>query len=354
MGLGSITNQTSLHRIGSETDWTSIAVGWDHNLAIKSDGTLWGWGQNIHGQVGDGTSGRGNAERSTPVPSVPGNDWEQAAVGGSHSVALKKNGTLWAWGNNWAGQLGIGTFSPEELDATQVGSGTNWVRVWAGLLETVALQSDGSLWFWGDNPNPTIPQTGSTSSNIYNPTRISADTNWVDVGFGPWTCLAIKSDGTLWAWGRFAYAFTGIKERSLGAAPIQVGTNRDWQAISRNGWLYQLLLKKDGSLWSMWADSGPSHKPLRIAPVNLTNGLIAFAGAGNRVPVGIVLMSDGEVWSWGRVLGEHTPANGALQSLAKLAGRLHQEVHWGESQPVTREEMWQLHIEEPSLEPKPF
>ena len=353
MGLGNITNQTSLRRIGDETDWVSIAVGWHHNLALKSDGTLWGWGENIYGQVGDGTSGRGNAERITPVASVPGNDWKQVAVGGSHSVALKKDGTLWGWGNNWAGQLGIGTFSPEETNAVQVGSATNWVRVWAGLLETVAQKSDGSLWYWGDNPNPATTQIGPTSSNICNPMRVSADTNWVDVGFGPWTVLAIKSDGTLWSWGRQAYAFTGVENQSLCAAPIQVGTNSDWKAISRFGWQYQVLLKKDGSLWSIWAESGPAPRPLRIASVNVPKGVVASAGAGSRVPIGVVLTREGEVWTWGRVLGEHTPGNSALQLMAKLARRLHRNVDWGESQPVAHEDVWQLRGEESSPETKP-
>jgi hypothetical protein len=154
MGLGGITNQASLHRIGNETDWASIAVSWHHNLAIKSDGTLWGWGENVYGKLGDGTSGRANSQRTTPVASAPGNDWKQVAAGGSHSLALKKDGTLWGWGNNWAGQLGIGMFSQEEPDAVQVGTATNWVKVWAGLLETVAQKADGTLWYWGDNSQP--------------------------------------------------------------------------------------------------------------------------------------------------------------------------------------------------------
>jgi alpha-tubulin suppressor-like RCC1 family protein len=87
----------------------------------------------------------------------------------------------------------------------QVGSATNWVKVWAGMLETVALQSDGSLWYWGDNPDPAFDMH---VGNILVPTRISPDTNWVDVGFGPWTVFAIKSDGTLWTWGRNAHVYT--------------------------------------------------------------------------------------------------------------------------------------------------
>lgn len=341
LGLGGVTNETSLRRIGSEQDWGSISCSGHHTLAIKADGTLWAWGENVSGQIGDGTSGRGNALRPSPVPSVPGTDWKQVAAGGSHSLALKKDGTLWGWGNNWAGQLGIGTFSPEEDEAIQVGTQTNWVKIWAGLLESVGLQSDGSLWYWGDNPNPSVSQTGSSSRNICRPTRISAETNWVDVGFGPWTVLAIKGDGTLWAFGRQAFLFTGNTNATSCEVPVRVGTNNDWQAISADGCRYQILSKKDGSLWALSAASDDSARPL-LKPLNFGKEVVAFGGFSSRWPVGVLVMSDGEVRTWGRVLGESTPANPFLQMLAKLVGRFGYRVDWGESKPVIRKEVWRL------------
>jgi alpha-tubulin suppressor-like RCC1 family protein len=342
LGLGNTKTQVSLCRIGNENDWSSIAVGDQHSLAIKSDGTLWGWGANIYGQLADGTSG-GNIQ-SVPVPSAPGNDWNQVAVGGSHSVALKKDGTLWAWGDNWAGQLGIGSADKEVPEAVQVGSATNWVKVWAGILETVAMQSDGTLWFWGDNPNPAIPQTGAGAANIFSPTRISADTNWVDVGFGPYTVLALKSDGTLWAWGRQAHVFTGARDKTLNTTPTRVGTDNDWQAISPHGWFYELLLKKDGSFWGMQYTQASWDGPgsVRVKRIDLNKNFAAFSAGAGRYPIGVVLTRDGEVWTWGTVLGEHTPAHSSLQSLAKLARGLRLKVHWGNSKPVMRERPWLL------------
>ena len=94
LGLGKAKPQPCLRRIGHETNWVSIAAGFYHNLAVKSDGSLWAWGGNLYYQLGDGTK----QSRNTPIHSVPGNDWKQVAVG-IHSVALKKDGTLWAWGN---------------------------------------------------------------------------------------------------------------------------------------------------------------------------------------------------------------------------------------------------------------
>ena len=348
LGLGNIANETSLRRVGKETNWVSIAVGMQHNLAIKADGTIWGWGQNIYGQLGDGTSGKASRARNTPVPSVPGNDWKQAAVGGSHSVAVKKDGTLWAWGNNWAGQLGVGRTNRENPQAIQVGTATNWVKVWAGLLETVAMQTDGTLWYWGENPDPAIPQTGPAASNIFSPTLVSAETNWADVGFGPWTVLATKTDGTLWAWGRQADVYTGAQTRTRNATPTQVGTNTDWRALSGFSWLYHLLSRKDGSLAALTA---PIPKPLQVIPIPMRKEIAAFAAVGSERPVVVVLTRDGEVWTWGRILGETIPAKPGLQSLARFARRFHIQADWGERKPVFRDEKWLLPNIDPEAKP---
>jgi len=181
-----IQNTTSLRRIGNDTGWVSIAVGDSQNLAIKSDGTLWAWGENVYYELGDGTK----ITRPTPVPSIAGNDWKQAATGTS-SFGLKNNGTLWAWGNNWAGQLGIGS-TKASTNAVQVGTSTNWTKILGGGIQSVGLQSDGSLWFWG-----SLTGDSKDKNKILVPTRISPDTNWVDACFGYFTMFALKSDGTL-------------------------------------------------------------------------------------------------------------------------------------------------------------
>ncbi len=266
LGLGNQThNSTVLRRIGNETNWVSVSAGEEHNLAIKSDGTLWAWGENRGYQLGDGT----RTTRSTPVRSAPGNDWKQASCRGVFTIALKKNGTLWAWGDNWAGQLGIGNTNRPNPAPVQIGSGTNWVKVWTGILEGVGLQSDGTLWYWGENPDPAFAQG---AGQIVSPQRISPDTNWVDVGFGVNTEFAIKSDGTLWAWGRNAHVYTGVKDQALDAAPVRVGTNSDWQSITDcTGWWCQGLIKKDGSLWFMDASQGKTQR----TPDSISSGAIS-------------------------------------------------------------------------------
>jgi alpha-tubulin suppressor-like RCC1 family protein len=294
--------------------------------------------------------GRLNMMTNIPAPAAPGCDWKQAAAGGCYSIALKSNGTLWAWGNNWAGSLGIGSTSNSAVPV-QVGGATNWIKIWTGRLESVAMQSDGSLWYWGENPDPSIPQN---AGQILVPTRISPDTNWVDVGFGDATVFAIKSDGTLWTWGRNAHVYTGASNQTLNATPKRIGTDSDWQNISACGlWWCQGLIKKDGSLWLMDASDGKPNGPRSPFPpvpfrrVTLTNDVVAFtAGSGHapapchHVPIGAALLRNGEVWTWGMVLGEDKKN---LYYYANQAGkRLGFKVRAFDPDPIFRKEPWLL------------
>jgi len=243
LGLGSnVTRQTSLRRIGSDTNWVDVAVGGSSTLALKADGTMWGWGENTYGQLGDGTR---VPQRATPVRSAPGNDWKQVATTGIHSVALKRDGTLWSWGNNWGGQMGDGTKN-SSLVPVRIGTSSNWIKIWANLIENVGQQADGSLWFWG--MDESLSDNSRKGTSIPVPTRVSSDTNWVDVGMGDWMVFAIKSDGSLWAWGRQAHVFTGA-DASANPAPMRVGVDSDWRACAHFAHHCPLFMKRDGSLW---------------------------------------------------------------------------------------------------------
>jgi len=334
LGLGKTRPQACLWRIGHETNWVSIAASYSHNLAVKSDGSLWAWGGNFCYQLGDGTT----QSRNTPIHSVPGNDWKQVAVG-IHSVALKKDGTLWAWGNNWAGNLGNGSTN-DSLIPVQVGSATNWVKVWACGIQNIGMQSDGSLWFWGHD------MSVSPHKSILTPTRVSPDTNWVDVCFGAFMTLAIKKGGTLWAWGWKADIYTGSRDKSLNAMPVQVGTNADWRACGLSGNdRYQTFLKKDGSLWAMDSadpDDVPasSYKPPQFKRIALRQDFVAVgAQKGRDDPFGAALTRDGEVWTWGKALGQSTPTNRVLQAISRTISRSGFKFAW-DPKPISQP--WQL------------
>ena len=131
-----------------ETVKSQIAAGSYHTLAIKSDGTLWAWGYNYSGQLGDGTT----SNKTTPVQIGTGTNWSQIAAGGYHTLAIKSDGTLWAWGYNSYGQLGDGASGGGNYKTTpvQIGTGTNWSQIAAGGYHTLAIKSDGTLWAWGN------------------------------------------------------------------------------------------------------------------------------------------------------------------------------------------------------------
>jgi alpha-tubulin suppressor-like RCC1 family protein len=302
LGLGTnIEKTTALRRIGTDTDWVSVAAGDSHCLAVKSDGSLWAWGANFRYQLGDGTK----ITRPTPVRSISGNDWKQVAVAGSHSFAIKNDGTLWAWGS---GYLGLGTgYLDASIQATQVGTSTNWKKVWTGGIQTLGLQSDGSLWFWG-----SLTGNGLDDTNVFVvPTLVSPDTKWVDVCFGYFTILAIKSDGTLWSWGLWANFYTQA-DASSNSIPVQVGTDNDWESCSSApGCLYHLFRKKDGALWALNASEhriikpADSYAPLQFQKIDWQKDVAAYAAGGD--DIGVILTPDGEIWTWGRAIGEFSP-----------------------------------------------
>src|SRR3989344_1483851 len=123
-----------------------ISARYKHTIAIKSDGTLWAWGYNLYGQLGDGTT----SQRNSPVQIGTDNNWVSISAGGYHTIAIKSDGTLWAWGSNDYGQLGDGTMVDKTTPA-QIGTDANWVSISAGDYHTIALKSDGTLWAWGRN-----------------------------------------------------------------------------------------------------------------------------------------------------------------------------------------------------------
>uniref|UniRef100_UPI003FA75F2E RCC1 domain-containing protein n=1 Tax=Rhabdothermincola sp. TaxID=2820405 RepID=UPI003FA75F2E len=135
---GDTTYRYTPQQVGTGTDWVTVAAGSGHSLAVKRDGTLWSWGYNFSGELGLGDT----TDRNTPQQVGTGSDWASVAAGSysEHSLAIKTDGTLWAWGHNGDGQLGLGDttfrYTPQ-----QVGTGTNWVRVAAGGYHTLGIRA---------------------------------------------------------------------------------------------------------------------------------------------------------------------------------------------------------------------
>ncbi|MCD0478765.1 T9SS type A sorting domain-containing protein [Chryseobacterium sp. LC2016-29] len=241
LGSGSTVGKITPTQIGTETDWASIATGDTHALAIKTNGTLWSWGRNSAGQLGDGT----NLHNFTPTQVGTANNWEAIAAGVQHTFAIKTNGTLWGWGDNASGQLGDGTTFNRKVP-TQIGTATNWKTVDAGYLHSVGLKTDGTIWSWGNN---TIGQLGSgTTNSIYTPSQIGNATNWKTVSADYYhSSVAIKTDGTLWAWGQNNAGQLGDGTTTNRYIPTQIGSATDRKSVAANTFS-RLVINNDGFL----------------------------------------------------------------------------------------------------------
>lgn len=179
-------------RLGGE-DWSTVAIGVDHFVAIKKDGSLWSWGTNKFSQLGDGAT----AARAAPARVGTDADWQLVAAGAKHSVAVKKDGSLWTWGCNGNGQLGIGNGEYIVGTPTRVGT-AKWKWVAAGETQTVGIQVDGSLWELGTYSYPALTDAAKTKAQ--RPQRVGKG-KWLAAAATERTAYAIDANGKLSAWG---------------------------------------------------------------------------------------------------------------------------------------------------------
>jgi alpha-tubulin suppressor-like RCC1 family protein len=240
LGDGTTTAQHTRVQIGSN-EWKQVSAGYDHSLAIKNDGTLWGWGFNMAGQVGDGTS----IERHSPVQIGAASNWTQVAAGYDHSVALKSDGTLWAWGGNEEGQLGNGTTTGRNKPV-QIGTANNWKKIVAHKNMTLALKTDSTLWAWGSNDYGQLGD--GTNTDKPEPVQIGTG-KWIRIAAGWDHSMGIKANGTIWTWGYNNYSQLGDGTNTASYKPIQIDTNATWKDISA-GFEHSMATKTDGTLWT--------------------------------------------------------------------------------------------------------
>jgi alpha-tubulin suppressor-like RCC1 family protein len=191
--------------------------------------TLWSWGDNAFGQLGINDT----TTRSTPVTTlIGGTNWKSIDGGQYHTIALKTDGTLWTWGNNDSGQLGVNNNTNRSTPVTTLLGGTNWKSIAGGYRHTIALKTDGTLWSWGSN---NFGQLGvnDTTSIITPVTTLLGGTNWKSIAGASEHTIALKTDGTLWSWGRNAEGQLGVNNTTDRNTPVTTllgGTN--WKSIA--------------------------------------------------------------------------------------------------------------------------
>ena len=303
IGVGDDTARSSPVQVGSLNTWSVIhASGGSQSFAIKTDGTLWAWGQNAYGRLGlnDTTA------RSSPVQVGALTNWAMAEGGSGFGIAgaVKTDGTLWIWGYNGypsgAGALGLGN-TTNYSSPKQVGALTNWSKISAGQYGFMAIKTDGTLWGWGHNNYGQLGVGNTTDRN--SPTQVGALTTWSKISAKSYYGAAIKTDGTLWTWGAGWNGVLGLGDTNHRSSPVQIGSLTNWSVIHvlSNGTM--LAIKTDGTLWG-WGSSSNGQLGLGAAPVYysspkqigaLTTWLNVSGGAANTSAI----KTDGTAWTWG-------------------------------------------------------
>jgi len=322
------------------TDVKSVAAGDNHALALKNDGTVWAWGCNGNGQLGDGTT----SNRYTPIKVKNLTGITAIAAGGANgfdfSLALKNDGTVWAWGYNQYGQLGDGT-NVDEYRPIEVPGLMNIIAIAAGCNHGVALKDDGTVWVWGPNDYGTLGD--GTTTKRSSAVQVSGLTGVTAVTAGYLHTVAIKDDGTVWAWGLNYTGQLGDGTTIDRCNPVQVIGLTGITSIKSKG-TNTIALRNDGTVWGWgnngWGQLGDSTLTSRYTPVQVMTtadvlaiytgdiyhmngtdvvGLTGISAIEAGCYTTFLLGSNGTVWGWGDnsggQLGNGTQTNRYIPAL---------------------------------------
>jgi alpha-tubulin suppressor-like RCC1 family protein len=260
---------------------TAVAAGGSHSVALQQDGTVWTWGHNGSGQLGTGS----NTDSNIPVRVSGLQDVMEIAAGNSHVAILKKDGTVWAWGSNHSGQLGNGN-NGSSTTPVQVSGLAGVSDITAGAFHTAALKNDGTVWTWGYNGSGQLGN-GTVQSN-YIPVKVDKLNSIVAITAGSNHMVALQQNGPAWVWGSNSASQLGNGSTSAGSIqPVQIsGLNgvRDVSAKIN----HTFALMQDDSVMA-WGDNGSGHWGIgnsmngSSAPVQMrgVSSLISVAAIGN-------------------------------------------------------------------------
>jgi alpha-tubulin suppressor-like RCC1 family protein len=316
-GMTTSDTKSGLYQIGAQ-----VVAGWDYSLALQTNGTLWAWGRNDNGQLGDGTT----TVRSFPeVVGGISNVWV-AAGDETHTIAADANGTVWTWGYNGQGQLGNGTYT-NYCSPLAISGVSKVVRVAVGEYHTMAVKSDGTVWTWGQNNYGTLG-IGSSSPDYTNwPVQAVGLTQIIGVTAGAWHSVALRANGTVWTWGNNGSGQLGyVTCVDHQSAPEQVGGITDVVAIAA-GYDHTVALRADGTVWA-WGDNDDGQlgdgtglrSSVPVQAVGLSNVVAIAAGQFHTLAV----TTNGNIYTWGKNYdyGELGLGNNENQSMPYLVGSL--------------------------------
>ena len=275
LGNGLITNSCSPSTpCGGGTNWCFVSAASCDGasmVAVKTDGTLWTWGRNTNGQLGDNTS----IDRCSPVTtSGGGTNWCHASTGTCHTAGVKTDGTLWTWGAGSSGRLGTNNLITRSSPVTVVGGLTSWCKVCAGKDYTAGLRTNGTLYLWGGN---TCGKLGDdTTINRSSPVSTSGGGfNWCVISLGDDHAIGIKADGTAWTWGRNSAGQLGTGNTINRSSPgLVAGSSSLWCNVTA-GFSESAGVQTTGTLWTWGCNNngqlGSGNTINRSSPVTVTS-----------------------------------------------------------------------------------
>lgn len=297
------TNRNSPVSVVGFTDWTQFAAGEQHSLGVRPNGTLWAWGFNYAGLLG--INADITASRSSPVSVLGGfTDWISVGAGRYHSLGIRSSGGMWAWGNGNSGKLGNNSTVTASSPVSVVGGFTDWIMVEAADQHTVAIRSNGTAWSWGSS------STGQVGSGVFayisSPVSVLGGfTDWIHVSCGREHTVGVRRAGSMWAWGNGNYGQQGSNNVTAVTSPVSVvGGFTDW--ILSASWRYGSAgLRSNGTIWT-WGRGTVGQLGdnqtlvLRSSPVSIVGGFTdwVFVNSGREHLAAI--RAGGSLWAWGR------------------------------------------------------
>lgn len=285
--------------VGGFIDWNVASAGQNHNVAVRTNGTAWSWGDGSFGVLGNNSV---FVPFSSPVSVVGGfTDWCAVSSGSCHNAAIRTNATAWSWGLNFYGQLGDYSTTNRSSPVSVVGGFTDWSAVSAGVAHTLALRANGTAWAWGRGTDGRLGNNNTATLASSPVSVVGGLTDWCRISAGGYHSLAVRTNGTAWSWGKNSIGALGDNTTTSRSSPVSVvGGFTDWCAVSA-GLDHSLGVTTNGSAWAWGAGGrlGDNTNSNQSSPVSVVGGFTDWCALGAGTFHSAAVRTNGTAWAWG-------------------------------------------------------